>query len=77
MKNIPRRKNSSYCRKRTRRPSAASRSYAAQTGVPTGKASAAGAGQPGKNTTTPVRAASASVGLTDDNMPSCMPRKES
>jgi hypothetical protein len=47
---------------------AASRSYAAQTDVRTGKASTAGAGQPGSNTTTPVRAASASVKLTDDNM---------
>ena len=47
---------------------ATSRSHAAQTGVPAEKAGAARAGQPGRNTTTTVRAASASVKLTDDNM---------
>ena len=47
---------------------ATAHSHGAQTGVPTGKARAANPGQPGRNTTSSVRAASASVKLTDDNM---------
>ena len=47
---------------------ATSRSHAAQTGVPAEKAGAARVGQPERNTKSTVRAASASVKLTDDNM---------
>ena len=47
---------------------ATARWSAVQAGEPAEKASAAGAGKPARSTATAVRAASASVKLTDDNM---------